>query len=429
MALDRYAKKDTGVVAFLTPDNLIIGDPGARAWRTFHLETDPKTNEPAPVDVPFSVIRCDDWSRVKPFGSEAANRPVFLVSRRDAPHKFPTRGVRWERAAKGTGLKSVWSETKHQLERTEGGYIPADPDVPPSAWSFQVPGQEYAKGGRNSFAFGMGVNTRGGAGIYHLALSHPNVSKGTVKIRNLPKDGRKSSVVEHYGYVETDLIHPFFRGQDIDKWQVRTSGYMLIPQDPERFQHSLSETAMEARYPQTLRWLRKHKTPLKSRSTPNSSWNMERDWFRVEGPFSHLPTDYAVVVTEQRLPPHAAVLEISRYDKSLGRKCLPLPNHKVAICVLPTREEAIYLCGVLNAFPVQNFISSFGSSTAVSPTTLSRVCIPDWDPADAAHQRVVEVGVSILSASDVPSAVQRLQPDLDGAVRRVLSIPPVSEHR
>ena len=418
VSLDRYAT-DNGTVAFLVPDNLIIGDPGARAWRKFHYRSDSKADAQTPVDVEFAVTRCEDWSRVKPFGNVAANRPVFVVTQRGLSHTFPVPGFRWKRTDKGSRLHSSWAVVKDHLVANEGQYDPADSSLEYSAWSFRRPGTEFICAGSNFYKFGMGVNTRGAAGVYHVKVLSAQVSSGTVKIENLKDDGRNKDVVVHSGSVESTLVHPFFRGRDIRKWSLKRYEYMILPQDPESFTAPLSEKKMATSYPKTLAWLKKHKVVLKNRSRPNSSWNMERDWFRVEGPFAHFEHDYAVVVPEQELPPCSAILTLGPYDKALGRRCMMIPNHKVVMCSVPTLDEAVYLCAILNSTHVGRFIESFASSIAVSPTTLSRIGIPQYRYDDFKHTAVVEIGKSILGASDVEPASENFQGQLDDAVKAV----------
>ena len=67
---------------------------------------------------------------------------------------------------------------------------------------------------------------------------------------------------------------------------------------------------------------------------------------------------YLVVVPEQRMPPPAAVSEPT-YDAALGRVALPLPNHKVMFCSVPTLDEALYVTAVINSTQMQTLLGSF----------------------------------------------------------------------
>lgn len=421
-ALSRYAKT-SGWVGFLTPDALIIADPGARAFRKFWLRTDVTGAHDNPVDLRFAIRHYDYWGGVKPFGAEAANRPAFLVAQRDHEHGFPVPTSRWERTQPGAVLAGTWSVVRAQLTEVQGASVPADPGVPYSAWSFIGTGVDLLTGGQNSWAFGMGVNTRGAAGVFHVAVDRPNPAAGTVRIRNLPSDGRNREVVEHRANVEAALVHPFFRGRDIEAWRVTPSGYMFITQDPNSFTDLLDETTFQAHYPHALRWLRRHRTVLERRSVPNSSWDIGgRDWYRLEGPFAHLTGPHLVVLPEQELPPPAAVVSVGAVDHALGRRALPLPNHKVVFCAVPTMEEAGYLVAVLNSTVIQRFLESYGSSTAISPTTLSRLSIPPFEPTDLQNE-IAGIARSIIKSANPTLEAGSMRVTLDGLVEMLLDAP------
>jgi hypothetical protein len=421
-ALARYARDD-GWVGFLTPEALVIADPGARAFRQFRLRTDASEAHDSPIDISFAMVQCDNWGAIKPFGAQAANRPVFLIAQRSQVHTFPVPTTRWERNVPGTSLVGDWPKIRTQLSAIDGESVPADPAVSFAAWSFKVPGRELLAGGGNSWAFGMGVNTRGAAGIFHVRLDRPNVPAGTVRIRNIPAEGRNRSVVEHVAVVEAALVHPFFRGRDIRPWVVQPSGYLVITQDPTNLERLLPEAEFRLRYPSALAWLRRHRSNLESRTVPNGSWDIQgRDWYRLEGPWAHLKGDFLVVLPEQALPPPAAVVRIGDMNHTLGRRTLPLPNHKVVFCAVPTLDEAGYLVAVLNSTAVQTFLESYGSSTAISPTTLSRLAIPAFTGVGL-QADIVALARSILDSDQPEAKAAQVREQLDLAVNELLDAP------
>jgi hypothetical protein len=70
---------------------------------------------------------------------------------------------------------------------------------------------------------------------------------------------------------------------------------------------------------------------------------------------------------------------------------MPVPNHKFVFCAVPTLREAGYLAAVLNSPPVQDFLASYGSATAIAPTTLSRLAIPAFGDVDLSAEIAASV--------------------------------------
>lgn len=421
-ALGRYAAPD-GYVGFLVPEALIVADPGARAFRQYHLKSEQGESG---VDVPFAILSCDNWKRIKPFGADAANNPIFLVAQRDRHASWPVPTRQWRRALPGARLThNDWAQLRAEVSAVEGESRPVDPEHPYSAWSFSPLGVELLAGGSNAWNFGMGANTRGAAGVYYVDVLDTAASRGEVKIRNKPAEGRRPGITPRTRFVEASLVHPMLRGRDIDAWSAVPSGFMVVPQDPDDFSKPLTDVELRRRFPKMEHWLRGFASVLRARTSPNSSWEMTgRDWCRVQGAFEHADGAFLVVVPEQRMPPPAALVG-SVYQPSLGRRAVAMPNHKVVFCSVPSFDEGLYLVACINSTHMQLLLESFASSTAVAPTTLSRLPIPRFDASNSdvavivAASRAIHVAVDKIAERDIQ------QPIIDTAVQRLLITAPL----
>jgi hypothetical protein len=419
-ALGRYAKKD-GWVGFLVPDILVMGDPGARAFRKFHLSSDADDADQDATDVSFRIVSSDQWAEVGPFGADAANRPIFLVAHRDSIHTFPVPTVRWRRKEFRGRLDQHWQVVQLQLATTEGQSFPVNRAVDFAAWSFVPNGVTLLEGGSNSWAFGMGVNTRGANGVLYLDVLENARSDGLIKIRNIPSEGRNRNVTAHTSRVEARLIYPLLRGADIRAWSATPSGYVLVTQDPDQFNDLLNEDSFREKFPNALNWLRKHRAVLGARSVPNQSWDIGgKHWYRLEGPFDHIIGKYLVVVPEQRLPPPAAICFAEVTDPALRRKATPMPNQKVVFCAVDTLDEAIYLTACINSSQVQELLRSFVSGTSVSPMALARLPLPNYDPDSNVIKDLIGLGSEILQSLDRPGAAAARRGQMDSLVENLL---------
>ena len=87
----KYAAPNA-IVGLLVPTNLISGDKSGQAFRQFHLKpsiADKHMFFDHSSNVHFAPVYVDDWAPVNPFAGEAANSPIFLVTRRDCDPTFP----------------------------------------------------------------------------------------------------------------------------------------------------------------------------------------------------------------------------------------------------------------------------------------------------------------------------------------------------
>jgi hypothetical protein len=89
-----------------------------------------------------------------------------------------------------------------------------------------------------------------------------------------------------------------------------------------------------------------------------------------------------------------------------------LVDHKLIFCQVDSPDEAVYLAAMINSTPMQDLLASYANEIAVSPQTLARLPIPDYEPAS--HSPIVEGG---LRAFEVVRADEKAdQVTLDQAV-------------
>lgn len=374
-----------------------------------------------PVDLPFRVLAADDWSEIKPFAPEAANMPVFLAAKTGQQHRYPVPTTRWRRAEAGARLAPEWSQARLVVRPISGESNPVDRAVPTAAWSFQPGGAPpLLEGGANRWSFGKGLDTRGANGVYFVRILESDRLRRRVLIENLPSAGRNPAVRPHRGWVEADLVHPLLRGRDVSAWIARPSGHIVAPYYPDALGELLDDMQLRRRYPSASGWLRRHAAVLKARKPPPTrSWELEgKDWYRLDGPMSHMGFGNVVVVREQQSRPAAAVVP-TRLDEALGRTATALIDHKLVFCAVDSPDEAVYLATFINSTPIQDLLASFSNAIAVAPQTLRRLPIPDFDLQG--HQPIVDAGQQAIAAT--AAHVQVDQDQLDSAVVEALDLP------
>lgn len=428
VSIERYVA-DGGLVGLLTPAALINADPGGRGFRQFRVHPDPRDRGTFPdVDVPFRPLWLDDWSDVLPFSPDAANKPVFLIVRRGEPHHTETPGAVWRRATGVRLDKSSWQKARSTLVESKGAFAPVDPATPTSAWRFQDASRPaLIKGGSNNYTFGKGLDTRGANGIFFVAVDRYAAAQGkkksTVRVVNLPSEGRTKGVTEMSGRVESELVYPLLRGKDVTYWVAEPQTFFLLPHDPKAYGTPLSSKKIGSEFPETLTWLKRHRDILSRRKTPPArSWDMTpsgSDWYRVDGALQFMQRDHIVVVRELSARPAAAVVEAKAVPALGGRKVAPLIDHKLMLCATASRAEALYLAAMINSTPMQDLLESFVNDIAVSPKSLKRLPIPDFRADDDDMKELVRLAGLVVESNG--SRAADLLPQMDASVLAIIS--------
>jgi hypothetical protein len=87
-------------------------------------------------------------------------------------------------------------------------------------------------------------------------------------------------------------------------------------------------------------------------------------------------------------------------------------------CAVDSPDEAVYLAAFINSTPIQDLLASYVNEIAVSPQTLARLAIPDFDLQR--DQPVVMAGRAALDATRLDELVD--QHRIDAAVLDALQI-------
>jgi len=207
VSLMKYAAPNA-IVGLLVPTNLISGDKSGQAFRQFHLKpsiADKHMFFDHSSNVHFAPVYVDDWAPVNPFAGEAANSPIFLVTRRDCDPTFPVPATRWQRAAAGIRMAGVeeWlgpNGMRLRLKAKDGAYSPILQADTTSVWSFNLAGAPaLVVAAGNDYTFGKGLDTRGANGVYFVHVSKLSVASGSNKkalarVVNDKKAGRNAAL-------------------------------------------------------------------------------------------------------------------------------------------------------------------------------------------------------------------------------------------
>ena len=222
VCIDKYLK-DSGKLGFLITKTVFKAKGQAEGFRRFRL---------GPSGKPFSILRVDDFSLLKPFEG-ASNLTSCFVALKGKETEYPV--PFW-----------VW------IPRT-GATIPPDPDLREvigatnvekldarplstqlgSQWQTALPNQAVAFNkvlGRSYYKASVGARIEP-YGVYLLRIISVGPS-GNLLVENL-FDAGKRVIKSVQCQIEPDLLYPIVRGRDVQRWYSAPTSVVLMVQDPE----------------------------------------------------------------------------------------------------------------------------------------------------------------------------------------------------
>lgn len=387
---------DGAVVAFLLPESFLISDPGNERIRRCRLGHPRRSSE----SVRFRPLAVDDWTTIKPFSPDAANLPIGLYVRAGEAPSWPIPKTVWKRAKSRTrlGRSQHWGEISPQLESTQNDIQPVEQHNSGSPWVSTTGLKLRNKGVPIAYTWGQGFHTRGVDGLYtYEVLSGSPDPDGLVLVRNVPSMGSNTRGEDaREGLVEAEFLWPLVRGQDVQRFTIRSSGlYALLPHHPHEPNRFLTVKELIEFAPRLFDYLEPLRPRLAARSPYGKLQPTEEEPFGVLGPTERLSRMSTLVLCRYMHPekhPPAAV-SVPQWDPKLGRTTVCYANNKSNVHITNSTQEAHYIAGWMNSAPAQEAIGRLASSTTIGPTTLHRLPIAKFDPSDGSHSEIARIAV------------------------------------
>lgn len=367
-----------------------------------------------PDKTKIKVIEAYDMVKVKPFEG-ASNRTGMLVVRKDEETTYPIPYYVWTKNAPVTiSMDSSLEEAMGYIDIKENVAIPISSEN--NGWltteEDNIEDIQEIKGISNYT--GHKGTTSDLNNVFWIKITEKR-NGNMVKIIN-NNFGRARSVQPYNGYIESDLVYPLVQGRDISQFNWDPSDYYIIV--PQEEMHGYTPKEMQEKgFVQTLDYFNSYnyKELLKNRSSYKrylsnapyySLWNVGEYTF----------SNYKVVWREVSSGFQAAVISFKN-DKYLGEK-LAIPDHKLMFMPTDTKEEAHYLCSILNAPVIKDYVDSIVIQTQVGTRILDEVGIPLYDGSKDNHIKLVNFSVNKHNESGISKDEEK---ELNRIVLNVLS--------
>ncbi len=408
---DNYLK-DKGMLGFIITMEVFKSKGAGEGFRRFELK-DKK--------VPLKVLGMEDMVDLKPF--QSANKTSLFFMRKGEKTVYPVPVIEWKRKPKIGRILPDWSleEVKANSETKQLEAIPVNPDKLSSSWQTAKTEELtiYSKlKGQNPYKAYRGASTEP-YGIFWLRVNEVRPD-GILVIENMHDRGKREIKSVHIS-IEPDLVFPAVSGGDIVKYGIKSHFYLLISQNPKK-RVPYSEDWMIQNVPLTHAYLRQFKKILLSRgSRVVKELAIKTEFYAMYGIGEYTFAKYRVAWKRMAAKMSAVVLSGIKTD--FGTKRL-VSTDTTAFFALDNKDEAHYLCGILNSELIDSFIKSFSSAGRGfgAPSVMNNLAIPDFDASNNIHKKLAELSEKAHGLVKKDKSIENIERQINTVVKKLWNI-------
>jgi len=420
---DNYLK-DNGILGFVITIEVFKSKGAGEGFRQFELKN---------KRIPLKVLSMEDMVDVKPF--TAANKTSIFFLKKNEKTIYPVEVIEWKRK-KGTGSinpELILDEVLSKTQRKKIQAIPIDKDKYTSSW--QTASSSELKifsqlKGKNPYKAYCGLYGTP-YGVFRLQLKEIRPD-GILVIQNMYERG-KLEIKSVTTSIESDLIFPSICGGDIIKFGVKSHFYMLISQDPKK-RCGYDENYLSTKYPLTYAYLVKFKDVLSKRAIYIKHYFKEiKENGKVVSriPIAPFYSQYNISeetflkyrITWNRMASKMSAVVLSSIKTEFGNKLI-IPTDPTAFTPTDNKDEAHYLCSILNSEIVNDFISSFSQAGRGfgTPSVMENLVIPKFDSKDKIHIKLSELSENAHNSVKRGSDINDIEKEINEVVKKLWNI-------
>ncbi len=407
-----YYLKDGAKLGFLITQEVFKSKGAGEGFRRFQLGESRY----------LKILKVHDLVSIQPFEG-ATNKTAAIILKKGEKTEYPVPYTLWSKK-KGVGkiaTDKLLDEVLSSLNKKRLMAKPIRTNV--GAWQTIESGKEYliAIEGKNFY------KARAGAwadpyGIFWLEIKQV-LSDGNLLVSNLSERGRtKIKKIEER--IESDLVYPAIQGPNIKRWGLDSSFFVLLVNDKDNPMRGYDESVMKSKWPLTFNYLIKFREELSQRTS------YKKFHLKSGAPFysqynigNYTFSRYKVVW--KRMTTDIVATVISEAKTLYGYKQI-IPLDTTVIFPVENKDEAHYLCAIINSHPVRDFIKSFSSAGRGfgTPSVMEHIGIPKFDPKNLYHQKLAEISKKChqLKAEGKEKEIEKLEKENDELVKKLFKM-------
>ena len=377
----RYLK-DKGRLGFVLPQKL-FKTSSAETFRRFLL--------PDRTGIGPTIV--EDFFDLHVF-ENASNQTVVAIFIKGHSVRYPVSYSLWRRKCGGK-RKTIGFDTpladlvQNTLTYRSLSAVPIDENNQNSIWITARPKAVKAIRkitGISDYVAHEGVNTGGANSVYWVEIIGQRPGGYSV-VSNIT-EGSKKKVQDIKASVESILLYPLVRSNDVGKWYVKPSSAIIMTKEPGSREKAIPQVRMEADYPKTFRYLKIFKTKLLARrdSVLMRSFKSGTPFYALGATSDYTFSPWKVLWTRM------AKVEAAVCGLYESKPCIPQETITLVSC--KSENEAHYLASVINSTPFQFALMSFGQrggKSLGSPHILTQLCIPSYDEKIDIHRSLAKL--------------------------------------
>lgn len=347
---DKWLERN-GTLIFLLTQSL-FQSPSSEGFRRFRISGKTRL-------LPKSV---DDLKSLKPF-PDAANKTVIGVFKKGIGNpKYPIKYIEW--SAKADSTRSIPpSSTKSEVHaRVNKNMLEARPVMGDgSPWAILRPGRfsmiKKLTTGTGSIQGRKGITTDLN-GVYFVPVLQSNATTKLVQIETRPEAGKINIGPKQKIWIEPELLYPLIKGaSDFSAcyFQPKSMLYALVPNHGITKNHLTTGETRVNGLPKSKNYFETFEALLRNRATYKGRMKSAPFYsiYNV-GDYSFAP--FKVIWAEQSGNFCAAVAS-SAAVPLIGTRPF-VPDHKIFFVEYTDLQAAYFLCGLLNAPLIKEYVSS-----------------------------------------------------------------------
>jgi hypothetical protein len=374
-----YLLSNGGRFAFVLPESLIKSTLNHRGFRRFEAGVFP---------MPYHISSVEDFVTVKPFEG-VANRTIVMYGDKSGPTTYPVSFRKWTKlvlsAQPTTGSVGLTGASE-----TGAAQLSDAADIS-SSWSTGSATEiaaHRALDGPNPYKARTGLFTGGANAVYHLRLGR--LDGGVVEVENVIERAKRAAP-QVQATLETDFIFPFLRGRDVSQWKSQVELGVLLPHTSASKMSPVAPDEMTQVAPRTLEYLQSFRYLLDQRKG-FSTWERQyRDtgFYACQRVGDYTFADWKVVW--RYIAPSFTTAVVGPAGLA-GMPVKPvIPNEKLMLIACSSEMEAYYLGAVLASSMVVQHVHSRMISTQISPSIVSNIAVPKYDPVNPLHTELADI--------------------------------------
>lgn len=403
---DNYLK-DNGILGFLITMEAFKSKGAGEGFRQFELK-DKK--------IPLKVIGMEDMVDLKPF--QAANKTSAFLIKKGERTTYPVPVFEWTRK-KGIGrIPPEWTldEVTASCVIKKSKAIPVNSEKPYSSWqTAPITELKIFSGLKKAY---RGASTEP-YGVFWLNIKEVRPD-GLIVVENMHKRGKREIKSVHTA-IEPDLVFPAASGGDIVKFGIKSNFYLLVSQNPEK-REPYEEDWMIENVPLTYAYLKQFKNILLSRgSRVVRELAKNTEFYAMYGIGKYTFAKYRVAWKRMASKMNAVVLSSLKTD--FGMKKI-VSTDTTSFFAVNDRDEAHYLCGILNSDIINDFIKSFSSAGRGfgAPSVMNNLAIPKFNADTKIHKRLAELSEEAHNRMQKEKSIEDIEKEINPLVRKLWNI-------